>query len=85
MCLSAAENAPPRFLYNSTRTKRSKLQLHFLNRRRYEEKVGKDMEVMNLKLYLENKTMIEENEKLRKKAILLRQENLALLSLLQNK
>ena len=38
-----------------------------------------------MKLYLENQTIIEENEKLRKRANLLHQENLALLSELQKK
>ncbi|KAH9612400.1 hypothetical protein KSS87_014425 [Heliosperma pusillum] len=43
------------------------------------------MEVKNLKLYLENKSILEENEKLRQKAILLRQENQALLFEYQKK
>lgn len=43
------------------------------------------MELENLKLYLENKSIIEENEKLRKKANILHQENLALLSEFQKK
>ncbi|KAI8529985.1 hypothetical protein RHMOL_Rhmol11G0018600 [Rhododendron molle] len=47
--------------------------------RKSEEKVGKDMELENLKLYKENMSIIEEN-KLRKKATLLHQENLALMS-----
>ncbi|KAG1359167.1 putative protein LITTLE ZIPPER 1 [Cocos nucifera] len=38
------------------------------------------MELVNLKLYLENRCIMEENERLRKKALLLRQENQALLS-----
>ena len=38
------------------------------------------MELKNLKLYLENQSILEENEKLRKKASLLYQENLALMS-----
>lgn len=41
------------------------------------------MEMKNLKLYIENKGIIEDNEKLRKKAALLRLENLALHSQLQ--
>ncbi|KAF2298957.1 hypothetical protein GH714_029344 [Hevea brasiliensis] len=45
-----------------------------------EEDEGKDMELKNLKLYLENQSIVEENEKLRKKANLLHQENLALMS-----
>ncbi|KAK2994301.1 hypothetical protein RJ640_024024 [Escallonia rubra] len=38
------------------------------------------MEIKNLELYLENRSIIEENEKLRHKALLLHQENSALLS-----
>ncbi|KAK3036344.1 hypothetical protein RJ639_031751 [Escallonia herrerae] len=38
------------------------------------------MEIKNLELYLENRRIIEENEKLRHKALLLHQENDALLS-----
>ncbi|KAK3036120.1 hypothetical protein RJ639_031701 [Escallonia herrerae] len=38
------------------------------------------MEIKNLELYLENRSIIEENEKLRHKALLLHQENDALLS-----
>ncbi|GMJ04827.1 hypothetical protein HRI_004151900 [Hibiscus trionum] len=62
------------------RSKQTKLQIYRLSRKRWEEDVKKDMEVMNLKLYLENRSIIEENEKLRKKASLLHQENLALMS-----
>lgn len=40
------------------------------------------MLLQNLKLYTENKSIIEENEKLRKKAALLHIENMALHSLL---
>ncbi|WCJ22818.1 Protein LITTLE ZIPPER 1 [Euphorbia peplus] len=47
--------------------------------------IQKEMEIKNMKLYIENKKMIEENEKLRKKALLLHQENQALLFHLQNK
>ena len=43
------------------------------------------MELKNMKLYLENQSIVEENEKLRKKASLLHQENLALMSELQKK
>ncbi|PKU73120.1 hypothetical protein MA16_Dca016187 [Dendrobium catenatum] len=41
------------------------------------------MKMMNLKLYLKNKCIMEENMMLRKKALLLSQENKALLSYLQ--
>ncbi|XWS49834.1 hypothetical protein CRYUN_Cryun12cG0037000 [Craigia yunnanensis] len=67
------------------RSKQSKVQIHRLSRKRCEENVEKDMELMNLKLYLENQSIIEENEKLRKKANLLHQENLALMSEFQKK
>ncbi|KAJ8565440.1 hypothetical protein K7X08_008016 [Anisodus acutangulus] len=43
-------------------------------------KMKKVMKMKNLKLYKENKTIIEENERLRKKALLLHQENKALFS-----
>ncbi|PON92877.1 binding protein [Trema orientale] len=90
MCISATEKSPSAIFYYSKRSKRSKLQVHRLTRRRlchdHQQKVGSaDMELMNLKLYLENQSIIEENEKLRKTANLLHQENLALLSELQNK
>ncbi|XP_020673653.1 protein LITTLE ZIPPER 1 [Dendrobium catenatum] len=44
---------------------------------------GEKMKMMNLKLYLKNKCIMEENMMLRKKALLLSQENKALLSYLQ--
>jgi hypothetical protein len=44
-----------------------------------------EMELKNLKLYMENRSIIEENEKLKKKALLLHQENQALLFQLQIK
>ncbi|KAJ8900025.1 hypothetical protein K2173_024139 [Erythroxylum novogranatense] len=44
-----------------------------------------EMKMKNLKLYTENKSILEENKKLRKIALLLQQENQALLSRLQNK
>nr|GMD59312.1 protein LITTLE ZIPPER 1-like [Ipomoea batatas]GMD62045.1 protein LITTLE ZIPPER 1-like [Ipomoea batatas] len=50
-------------------------------------KVGKlkklEMEMKNWKLYMENKSIIEENQRLQHKAFLLHQENKALLSQLQ--
>ncbi|KAL5205500.1 hypothetical protein ABZP36_033709 [Zizania latifolia] len=39
---------------------------------------GAEMEVVNLKLYLENRCILAENERLREKASALRRENLAL-------
>lgn len=44
-----------------------------------------EMEMRNLKLYMENMSILEENEKLRKKASLLYQENIALMSEFQKK
>ncbi|KAL7150187.1 hypothetical protein ABFS83_05G093700 [Erythranthe nasuta] len=44
---------------------------------------GKEMELKNMKLYMENIIILQENEKLRKKANLLHQENLALISQFQ--
>lgn len=43
------------------------------------------MELKNLKLYMENMSIFEENEKLRKKANLLHQENIALFSEFEKK
>ncbi|KAK1425160.1 hypothetical protein QVD17_20506 [Tagetes erecta] len=42
------------------------------------------MAMKNLKLYMQNKCMIEENEKLRRKALVLHQENQILFSQLHN-
>nr|XP_009386004.2 PREDICTED: protein LITTLE ZIPPER 1-like [Musa acuminata subsp. malaccensis] len=49
-----------------------------LERRR--KRARKVLQMVNLKLYLENRCIMEENRRLRKKAFLLRQENTALLS-----
>ncbi|XP_057520052.1 protein LITTLE ZIPPER 3-like [Amaranthus tricolor] len=69
----------------SSRSK-SKVRVHCLIiRRRYKGTKAEDIELKNLKLYLENRSILEENEKLRQKAIWLRQENLALLSQFQKK
>ncbi|KAH6818132.1 binding protein [Perilla frutescens var. frutescens] len=61
------------------RTRVCVLRLSSIKRRR-EEKMGKEMELENLKLYMENINIFEENQKLRKQASLLHQENLALMS-----
>ncbi|GAB2274076.1 hypothetical protein Dimus_008846 [Dionaea muscipula] len=63
---------------------RPKVQVQRLNWRRCEGK-SKDMEMKNLKLYLQNRSIQEENEKLRKKALVLRRENEALMSQFQKK
>lgn len=56
------------------------------NRRKAsEEKSETEIEVQNLKLYMENISIFEENEKLRKKATLLHQENLYLMSEFQKR
>ncbi|KAL2658388.1 hypothetical protein AAZV13_03G019100 [Glycine max] len=44
-----------------------------------------EIKMRNLKLYMENQSIIEENEKLRKQAVLLHKENEALLFQLQKK
>lgn len=54
-------------------------------RKQRKETMDKDMKLKNLKLYMENISIIEENEKLRKKATLLHQENLALIAEFQNR
>ncbi|OIW07642.1 hypothetical protein TanjilG_17657 [Lupinus angustifolius] len=71
------------------------LRLNMLNRRRAQLKEAKqrkrmivvkaEIERKNLKLYMENQNIIEENKKLRTQAMLLHKENKALLSELQNK
>ncbi|KAL5166884.1 Protein LITTLE ZIPPER 2 [Glycine soja] len=70
------------------------LRLGMLNRRRAHLKearqrkrivVKSEIQMKNLKLYMENQTIIEENEKLRKQAMLLHKENQALSSQLQKK
>ncbi|KAG2681372.1 hypothetical protein I3843_11G141200 [Carya illinoinensis] len=90
MCTNNAEKIPSGTVRSSERkqrSKRSKVQVQWLtcSRKKCEEKVDKDVELKNLKLYLENKSIIEENEKLRRKANLLHQENLALMSEFQKK
>ncbi|KAG6579456.1 Protein LITTLE ZIPPER 2 [Cucurbita argyrosperma subsp. argyrosperma] len=70
---------------NKRRSKRSKLQVLRLTRRRCEEKLGKDIELKNLQLYLKNQTIIKENDKLREKANILHQENIALMTEFQKK
>ncbi|KAH7850233.1 hypothetical protein Vadar_029604 [Vaccinium darrowii] len=59
------------------------IQVHSLYRKR--RRMKREMEMKNLKLLMENRSIIEENERLRKKAIQLQQENKALISQLQKK
>ncbi|PON35225.1 Protein LITTLE ZIPPER [Parasponia andersonii] len=95
MCMNSSEIIPgtaSSTLYSTFRlrrrpSKRYNLRVQGLNRKRKLAMVGvkTEMEIKNLKLYMENQTIMEENLKLRKKALLLHQENQALLSQLQNK
>ncbi|KAF8027444.1 hypothetical protein BT93_E0371 [Corymbia citriodora subsp. variegata] len=88
MCSNNEEMTPSHSLHffdKRRRPRRSRIQVHRFARRRGEQNVEKDMELQNWKLYFENRTIIEENEKLRKKANLLHQENLALLLEFQKK
>ncbi|XVE76991.1 hypothetical protein DITRI_Ditri13aG0025700 [Diplodiscus trichospermus] len=84
------------FNINKRPSKRHKIHVRRLNRwRRLRKGEGKkkmatvciktDMKLKNLKLYMENQSIIEENEKLRKKALLLHKENQTLFAQLQNK
>ncbi|KAL4602628.1 hypothetical protein ACB092_10G066800 [Castanea dentata] len=86
MCTGNTEKKIPSGLVRSferkQRSKQSGAEVH--RHTRCEEK-EKDLELKNLKLYLENKSIIEENEKLRRKACLLHQENLALMNEFQKK
>ncbi|XP_027337407.1 protein LITTLE ZIPPER 1-like [Abrus precatorius] len=65
--------------------KRRRAQLQEARRRKRMIVLKTDIEMRNLKLYMENKTIIEENEKLRKQALLLHKENQTLISQLQKK
>ncbi|OAY59922.1 protein LITTLE ZIPPER 1 isoform X2 [Manihot esculenta] len=88
MCTNRVDEfpSPPSFpAKRKIPSKKPKVQVLGFSRRRWEEDEGKDMELKNLKLYLENQSIVEENEKLRKKANLLHQENLALISEFQKK
>ncbi|KAJ4845551.1 hypothetical protein Tsubulata_021532 [Turnera subulata] len=96
MCINSTKSSPCSPLYIAVHpSKRCNLRRCKLNRRRRRssnqakekktEFVKAVMEIKNMKLYMQNKTIIEENEKLRKKALLLHQENQALLSQLQMK
>ncbi|KAG6685217.1 hypothetical protein I3843_12G101600 [Carya illinoinensis] len=89
MCTNNTEKLPSGLVHSferKQRSKRSKVQVpRRVSRKKCEEKAEKDMELKNLKLFLENQSLIEENEKLRKKASVLHQENLALMSEFQNK
>ncbi|KAA8520534.1 hypothetical protein F0562_014790 [Nyssa sinensis] len=98
MCTNALELNSYHSLSSTVRrrqqSKRPIIRLHRLSRRKRLSKEAKEkarvgvltrseMEIKNLKLYMENQSILEENEKLRKKALLLHQENRALRSQLQ--
>ncbi|CAI0476710.1 unnamed protein product [Linum tenue] len=89
MCILREERSPSPPIQVSRRRqqpKKPKLQVIGLTRNRRRCGEGyKDMELKNLKLYLQNRTIFEENEKLRQKAYLLHRENLALTRELQTK
>ncbi|KAL0326474.1 UNVERIFIED_CONTAM: protein LITTLE ZIPPER 2 [Sesamum angustifolium] len=83
MCIGCNEQTQAHKLHFFPRKpKRTRVRVLSLSgrKRRDVEKAGTDMELQNLKLYMENISILEENEKLRKKACLLHQENLALMS-----
>ncbi|KAG2309673.1 hypothetical protein Bca4012_081279 [Brassica carinata] len=84
MCLSSSKpfsDTPTRLVvYLKTQ---SHVHIPRLSRRR--KMWREEMEMNNIRLYMENQHIIQENEKLRKKALLLHQENKALSSLLQTK
>ncbi|CAI0413991.1 unnamed protein product [Linum tenue] len=88
MCIMREERSPSHMEVSKRRhqPKKPKLQVIGLTRNRRRSGEGyKDMELKNVKLYLQNRTIFEENEKLRQKAYLLLGENLALTRELQNK
>ncbi|GAA0168812.1 hypothetical protein Leryth_025790 [Lithospermum erythrorhizon] len=70
-----------------TRPKRYRIRIHKLRKNVHEEKklLSDHMVLKNLRLYMENMSILEANEKLKKKLILLHQENNALMTQLQNK
>ncbi|CAN6823839.1 hypothetical protein HID58_058471 [Brassica napus] len=86
MCLSSSRpfsDTPTRLvLYLKTQTH---VRIPRLSRRRRMWRKEKEMEMKNIRLYMENQYIIQENEKLKKKALLLHQENKALFSQLQTK
>ncbi|XWS35700.1 hypothetical protein CRYUN_Cryun20dG0019000 [Craigia yunnanensis] len=96
MCnINSSESIPSNSFCRKRPSKRHNIRVRRLNRwRRLRKRVGTkkmavriitDMQMKNLKLYMENQSILEENEKLRKKALLLHQENQTLFAQLQNK
>ncbi|KAI3727544.1 hypothetical protein L6452_16160 [Arctium lappa] len=75
-----------------TKSKRIRIQVFRVNKFNrtdrgtdYDVKSKQEMELKNLKLYMENMSILKENELLKKKATQLHQENLILLSELKKK
>ncbi|XP_028762749.1 uncharacterized protein LOC114721106 [Neltuma alba] len=66
------------------RSKRPKVQVYKFARRS-ERMAGEEMMLKNLKLYLENQIISEENKKLKNKVVHLQQEKLVLMSGLEKK
>ncbi|XP_058085221.1 protein LITTLE ZIPPER 1-like [Magnolia sinica] len=91
MCINASKCSPLISSFSPVhrrRIKRSKVRVRITPSRSASEATtgrGSEMALQNLKLYLENRCIIEENEKLRKKALLLDEENKALLSEMKKK
>ncbi|XWS77178.1 hypothetical protein CRYUN_Cryun01aG0239200 [Craigia yunnanensis] len=95
MCINSSVSIPSNSFCRKRPSKRHNIRVRRLNRwRRLRKEAGTkkmvvgiktDMQMKNLKLYMENQSIIEENEKLRKKALLLHQENQTLLAQLQKK
>ncbi|XP_031498133.1 protein LITTLE ZIPPER 1-like [Nymphaea colorata] len=68
--------------------RRPKVKAHFERRRRMRKmrggRWGLLLQLRNVRLLVRNRCIMEENERLRQKALLLNQQNQALLSLLTN-
>ncbi|KVH90031.1 protein LITTLE ZIPPER 1-like [Cynara cardunculus var. scolymus] len=81
------------FLTQKTKSKQARFRIRIqvriqrLNRvnKFIEERMKHEMELQNLKLYMENLSILKENEMLRNKATQLHQENLELLSIFDKK
>ncbi|KAL1368995.1 hypothetical protein HN51_023132 [Arachis hypogaea] len=95
MCYSSSKHTLNVPLVSSCSSKTQHLQLSFLRRRRAQLKEARERRKMavvktqikmrNLKLYKENQSLLNENERLRNQAMLLYKENQDLLSKLQKK
>ncbi|XWS32302.1 hypothetical protein CRYUN_Cryun23aG0148200 [Craigia yunnanensis] len=95
MCINSSVSIPSNFFCRKRPSKRHNIRVRRLNRwirlrkgagsKKKVVGIKTDMQMKNLKLYMENQNIIKENEKLRKKALLLQQENQTLLVQLQKK